>query len=124
MSIGKFAGGLAAGAAVTLIGVGIGQVFKDTPRPSLFSSLPPEALAIAPAVDTAVKVRFPAGSSEDALIACLSVMGFVMREGEGGLWAEYTAGGLGCTESFSVTWVSGPDGLIEEVSGHYHLSCL
>lgn len=124
MRIGKFAGGTAVGAAVTILGVGIGQVFDEAPRPPIFSSLPTETLEIAPAVDTVVKASFPTGSSEDTLIANLSAMGFVVRQGERGLWADYTAGGFGCTESFLVSWVSGPDGLIEEVSGGYHLSCL
>jgi hypothetical protein len=124
MKIGMFAGGMAAGVAVTLLVGFIGQVFKDTPRPAIFSSLPNKTLEIAPAVDSAVKARFPSGSSEGSLIADLSAMGFLMRQGERGLWADYTAAGLGCTESFLVTWTTGPDRSIEEASGDYHLSCL
>jgi hypothetical protein len=124
MRIGTFAGGFAAGVAVTLLVGLISQVFKDTPSPAIFASLPNKTTEIEPAVDSAVKARFPSGSTEDDLIADLSAMGFVIRNGERGLWADYTAGGSGCMNSFSVEWSATADRLIEEASGYYHLSCL
>ena len=124
MRIGTFAGGLAVGVAVTLLVGFISQVFKDIPSPEIFASLPNETIEIAPAVDSAVKARFPPGSSEDDLIADLSAMGFIIRKGERGLWADYPAGGSGCLNSFSVEWSATADRLIEEASGYYHLSCL
>jgi hypothetical protein len=124
MRIGTFVGGMAVGASVTLLVGFIGQLFNDTPRPVIFASLPDKTLEIAPAVDRAVKARFPTGLSEDSVIADLSAMGFLIRQGDRGLWAEYTAGGSVCIERFLVSWSASPDQLLEEASGDYHLSCL
>jgi len=124
MRIGTFIGGVVVGAAVTLSVGFIGALTKETPRPGIFSSLPDQTPEIAPAVDRAVKARFPAGTSEDSVVADLSEMGFVIRRGEGGLWADYSAGGSVCTESFLVTWRPQQDRSIEEISADYHLSCL
>jgi len=124
MRIGTFAAGIAVGVAATLLASLVGQLLHNIPRPLIFATLPNDTREIAAAVDQAVKTRFPPGSSEDSLIAELSAMGFQVRLGERGLWADYSAGGPGCVENFLVAWSAGPDRSIDGASGDYHLSCL
>ena len=124
MRIGTLVAGVVIGAAAVLMVWLVGALVKDTPVPPIFASLPSKTVEVAPAVDRAVKARFPAGSNEDRLIADLSEMGFVIRRGDGGLWADYTAGGFVCTERFIVTWSARNDRSISEVAGDYHSSCL
>lgn len=119
-----FIGGVAVGAAATLLVSFVSALVRDTPPPPIFSALPTATAQIPSAVDHAVKAHFPIGGTEDDLIAELSEMGFIIKKGTQGLWADYAGGGFACTESFSVTWKAGADRIIEEVSGGYHLSCL
>ena len=121
---GLFLKGAVVGAALTFSVGFLAFALRDTPRPSIFASLPTNTVDIAPAVDQAVRAEFPIGASEDRVISVLSAMGFVIRQGEEGLWADYTAGGSLCTESFVVSWETRPDDLISDISGDYHLSCL
>jgi hypothetical protein len=120
----SFLAGVIVGGAIAFVAGLVGTTLRDTPRPPLFASLPSKTVDIAPAVDRLVKAEFPAGTSQDSAIAALSKMGFVIRQGENGLWADYTAGGFLCTESFLVTWEPAEGRSIAGASGDYRSSCL
>jgi hypothetical protein len=73
----------------------------------------------------ALRARFPVGSPESALTGALHGSDFHFGDAKGGehMARNYWGGGMACTDIYTVTWRTGPDGRLADVRGDVEGSC-
>ncbi len=122
-SLAKYLGFTLLGAALVMVASFVQALREDVPPPPL-QGLPNQVDLIGPEFQSRLEANFPIGTTEERLIAGLSQWGFKFVESEQGLWADLEVRSFGCTDGFSVEWNTDEQGVVSELQGHFHLSCL